>query len=218
MIEPALPQSRNEVPAACPARNEHGATCCVGGIRKPFRRTRGATGKNGDEVVPAFGARSPRIRLAPASGLTGVGATIQIMSERRDQLDQRLHVATQRGLARKPRFCVRKRFENASPMASGSSNNTLVDQEQENRRRMTEAYARPVARLAKVVFQVHANIPRGLFEKRCEVLVVVMIAVMGKTAVPGITKFAGEWLSHDTCSPRVIRSASTPTVWHSSFY
>ena len=71
-----------------------------------------------------------------------------------------------------------KRLEDAPAMTRGSRDNALVDQEQKNGGRMPERHARPVVGLTEVVFQVQTDIPRSLFEKRCEVLVIAMGAVV----------------------------------------
>ena len=95
-----------------------------------------------------------------------------------------------------------KRLEDAPAMARGSHDNALVDQEQENCGCMTERHARPVVRPAEVVFEVQTDVPRSLFEKRCEMLVIAMGAVVSKPPGPGLTKFASEWFKHGIPSPQ----------------
>ncbi len=71
-----------------------------------------------------------------------------------------------------------KRLEDAPAMTRGSRDNALVGQEQENGGCMPERHARPVVRSAEVVFEVQTDVPGSLFEKRCEVLVIAMGAVV----------------------------------------
>ena len=97
-----------------------------------------------------------------------------------------------------------KRLEDAPAMARGSRDNALVDQEQENCGCMTERHARPVVRSAEVVFEVQTDVPRSLFEKRCEMLVIAMSAVVSKPPGPGLTKFASEWFNHGIPSLEVF--------------
>ena len=69
---------------------------------------------------------------------------------------------------------------------------------------MTERHARPVVRSAEVVFEVQTDVPRSLFEKRCEMLVIAMSAVVSKPPGPGLTKFASEWFNHGIPSLEVF--------------
>jgi len=131
-----------------------------------------------------------------------MGSAAEVMTQGQDQFDQRLHVTTQWSLVRDPGFGVGKRLEDAPAMTRGSRDNPLVDQEQENRGRMPERHARPVVRLAEVVFQVQTDIPRSLFKKRCEMLVIAMGAVVTKPARPGLAKFTSEWFKHGMPSPQ----------------
>ena len=103
-----------------------------------------------------------------------------------------------------------KRLEDAPAMARGSRDNAFVDQEEENCGCMTERHARPVVRPAEVVFEVQTDVPRSLFEKRCEMLVIAMGAVMSKPPGPGLTKFASEWFNHGIPSPQGLLVVERP--------
>src|SRR5271166_3971290 len=138
------------------------------------------------QTVPAR-LTSLKLQSSFRSELTGMGSAAQVMTQGRDQFDQRLHVTAQRSLVRNPGFGMGKRLEDAPAMTHGSRDNALVDQEQENRGRMPERHARPVVGLAKIDFEVQTDVPRSLLEKCCEMLVIAMSTVMSKPPGPGLT-------------------------------
>ncbi len=103
-----------------------------------------------------------------------------------------------------------KWLEGVPAMTRGSRDNALVDQEQENGGGMSERHARPVVRSAEVVFEVQTDVPRSLFEKRCEMLVIAMSAVVSKPPGPGLTEFASEWFKHGIPSPQGLFVVERP--------
>jgi len=107
-----------------------------------------------------------------------MGSAAEVMTQGRDQFDQRLHVAAQRSLVGDPGFGMGKRLEDAPAMTRGSRDNALVDQEKQNGGRMPERHSRPMVRSAEVVFEVQTDVPRSLLEKRCEMLVIAMGTVV----------------------------------------
>lgn len=131
-----------------------------------------------------------------------MGTAAQVMTQGRDQFDKRPQVVAQRSLVGDPGFGVGKRLEDAPAMASGPSHNALVDQKKENGGCVTERHARPVVRPAEIVFQVQSDVPRGLVEECCDVLVIAMSAVVGKPPRPGCTKFPSKWFNHGISSPQ----------------
>jgi hypothetical protein len=107
-----------------------------------------------------------------------MGSAAEVMTQGRDELDQRLHVTAQRSLVGDPGFGMGKRLEDAPAMTRGARDNAFVDQEKQNGGRMSERHFRPVLRLAEVVLEVETDVPRSFIEKRCKMLVIAMGTVM----------------------------------------
>ena len=147
-----------------------------------------------------------------------MGSAAEVMTQRRDQFDQRLHVTTQRSLVGNPRFGMGKRLEDAPAVTRGSRDNAFVHQEKKYRGRMPEGHTRPVARLAEVVFEVQTDIPRSLFEQCREMLVIAMGTIVSEPPGPGLAKLANEWFKHGIYSPQGPLRFSARNVWHSFLY
>ncbi len=131
-----------------------------------------------------------------------MGSAAEVMTQGRNQFDQRLHVTVQRSLVGDPGFGMGKGLEGAPAMTRGSGDNALVDQEQQNCGRMPERHSGPVVRLAEVVFEVQTDVARCLPEKRCEMFIITMGTVVGQPPGPGLTEFASEWFKHGIPSPQ----------------
>ncbi len=116
-----------------------------------------------------------------------MGSAAEVMTQGRNQFDQRLHVTVQRSLVGDPGFGMGKGLEGAPAMTRGSGDNALVDQEQQNCGRMPERHSGPMVRSAEVVFEVQTDVPRCLVEECREMLVIAMAAVMSEPAGPGLT-------------------------------
>ena len=98
-----------------------------------------------------------------------------------------------------------KRLENAPAMTRRSRDNTLVHQEKQDGGGMTERHARPVVRLAEIVLEMQADVPRRLVKESREVLVIAMGAVVSKSPGPGRAKFPSEWFNHGISNPQSYR-------------
>ena len=68
------------------------------------------------QTVPAR-LTSIQLQSSFRSELTGMGSAAQVMTQGRDQFDQRLHVTAKRSLVRNPGFGMGKRLEDAPAMA-----------------------------------------------------------------------------------------------------
>ncbi len=83
-----------------------------------------------------------------------MSSAAEVMTQGRDQFDQRQHITAQRSLVGDPGFGMGKRLEDAPAMTRGTRDNAFVDQEKQNGGRMPERHFRPVLRSAEVVLEV----------------------------------------------------------------
>jgi hypothetical protein len=106
------------------------------------------------------------------------------MAQGREQLHEGGAERSQGRLALDPGLGVCQRFEDALAIPRGTYDDSPIDQEEEDGRRLPEGDLGPVGRAPEVVFEVEADVTDRLLDQGHDVLVIPVPPVMGETASP----------------------------------